>query len=212
MCIRDSLRIIPARIRHMGTDRSREILQRMYLEISPICDVMMGTPVDSVVLRDGRAAGVKLADGSVLEAEAVLLAPGREGSPWMERTVASLGLGIKSLPVDIGVRVEIPAGIAEAVTDQFYEVKAILDTPTFDDQVRTFCMCPYGEVTTEYMEQHDILTVNGHSNRGGDGRTGNTNFAILVSTDFTEPFKDPNGCLLYTSMAAPRPHPSAPMA
>jgi len=187
------LRIIPARIRHMGTDRSREILQRMYLEISPICDVMMGTPVDSVVLRDGRAAGVKLADGSVLEAEAVLLAPGREGSPWMERTVASLGLGIKSLPVDIGVRVEIPAGIAEAVTDQFYEVKAILDTPTFDDQVRTFCMCPYGEVTTEYMEQHDILTVNGHSNRGGDGRTGNTNFAILVSTDFTEPFKDPNG-------------------
>ena len=130
---------------------------------------------------------------AVLEAGAVLLAPGREGSPWMERTVASLGLEIKSLPVDIGVRVEIPAGIAEAVTDQFYEVKAILDTPTFDDQVRTFCMCPYGEVTTEYMEQHDILTVNGHSNRGGDGRTGNTNFAILVSTDFTEPFKDPNG-------------------
>jgi hypothetical protein len=187
------LRIIAARIRHMGTDRSKEILQSMYLELSPSCDVRMETPVDSVVVRGGRAAGVSLADGSVLEAEAVLLAPGREGSLWMEKTVASLGLEIRSLPVDIGVRVEIPAGIAEAVTDQFYEVKALLDTPTFDDQVRTFCMCPHGEVTTEYMEQYDIMTVNGHSNRDGEGRTGNTNFAILVSTDFTEPFKDPNG-------------------
>ena len=187
------LRIIPARIRHMGTDRSKEILQSMYLELSPSCDVMMETLVDSVVVRDGRAAGVRLADGSVMEAEAVLLAPGREGSLWMEKTVASLGLEIRSLPVDIGIRVEIPAGIAQAVTDQFYEVKAILDTPTFDVQVRTFCMCPHGEVTTEYMEQYDILTVNGHSNRDGDRRTDNTNFAILVSTDFTEPFKDPNG-------------------
>ncbi|HOI82384.1 MAG: FAD-dependent oxidoreductase [Thermovirgaceae bacterium] len=187
------LRIIPAAIRHMGTDRSKEILQSMFLEISRSCDVMMGTVVESVVIKDGRAAGVRLADGTVIESVAVLLAPGREGSLWMEKTVSALGLRIKSLPVDIGVRVEIPAGIAEAVTDQFYEVKAILDTPTFDDQVRTFCMCPHGEVTTEYLEQHDILTVNGHSNRDGNGRTGNTNFAILVSTDFTEPFKDPNG-------------------
>lgn len=187
------LRIIPATIRHMGTDRSREILQSMYLEISASCDVMMDTMVESVEIRDGKAAGVRLADGGILESDAVLLAPGREGSFWMEKTVKSLGLKIQSLPVDIGVRVEIPAGLAEALTDQFYEVKAILATPTFDDQVRTFCMCPRGEVTTEYLAQHDILTVNGHSNRDGNGQTENTNFAILVSTDFTEPFKDPNG-------------------
>ncbi|HPD96818.1 MAG TPA: FAD-dependent oxidoreductase [Synergistales bacterium] len=187
------LRIIPAKIRHMGTDRSKDILQSMFEEISRSCDVIMDTTVESVVLKEGRAAGVMLSGGETVESPVVLMAPGREGSFWMEKTVKSLGLKIKSLPVDIGVRVEIPSGIAEAITDQFYEVKAILDTPTFDDQVRTFCMCPRGEVTTEYLAQHDILTVNGHSNRDGNGQTGNTNFAILVSTDFTEPFKDPNG-------------------
>ena len=165
----------------------------MYEEISRSCDVIMGRAVESIVVNEGRAAGVTLSGGEILESGVVLMAPGREGSFWMEKTVKALGLKIKSLPVDIGVRVEIPAGIAEAITDQFYEVKAVLDTPTFDDQVRTFCMCPRGEVTTEYLAQHDILTVNGHSNRDGNGQTGNTNFAILVSTDFTEPFKDPNG-------------------
>ncbi len=187
------LRIIPATIRHMGTDRSREILHSMYLEISASCDVMMDTAVESVETRDGKAVGVRLADGRAIGSDAILLTPGREGSFWMEKTVKSLGLKIQSLPVDIGVRVEIPAGLAEALTDQFYEVKAILETPTFDDHVRTFCMCPRGEVTTEYLAQHDILTVNGHSNRDGNGQTDNTNFAILVSTEFTEPFKDPNG-------------------
>ncbi|MEA3508817.1 MAG: FAD-dependent oxidoreductase [Synergistota bacterium] len=187
------MRIIPATIRHMGTDRSKDILSSMYDEIASSCDVLMETAVDSVVVKNGRTAGVKLADGSVLDGDAVLLAPGREGAFWMEKAVNELGLEIQSLPVDIGVRVEIPAGWAEAVTDQFYEVKAILDTPTFDDQVRTFCMCPGGEVTTEYLARHDILTVNGHSNRDGSGKTENTNFAILVSTDFTEPFRDPNG-------------------
>jgi hypothetical protein len=89
--------------------------------------------------------------------------------------------------------VEIPAAWAKEITDQFYEIKAILDTPTFDDKVRTFCMCPNGEVTTEYQTHHGILTVNGHSNRDEDKKTENTNFAILVSTQFTKPFKDPNG-------------------
>lgn len=111
----------------------------------------------------------------------------------MEETVRKLGLEIASLPVDIGVRVEIPAAWAKEITDQFYEIKAILDTPTFDDKVRTFCMCPNGEVTTEYQSLQNILTVNGHSNRDAESKTENTNFAILVSTQFTRPFKDPNG-------------------
>ena len=187
------LRLIPATIRHMGTDRSRDILSSMYEEISGQCDVIMNKAVEKVLTSGGTVSGVLLDDGKTLSAGKVILAPGREGAFWMEQTVKELGLEIESLPVDIGVRVEIPAGWAETVTDQFYEVKAILDTPTFDDSVRTFCMCPHGEVTTEYIASHDIMTVNGHSNRDGQRKTGNTNFAILVSTEFTEPFKDPNG-------------------
>ncbi|MGC9373046.1 MAG: NAD(P)/FAD-dependent oxidoreductase [Thermovirgaceae bacterium] len=187
------LRLIPATIRHMGTDRSRDILSRMYEEISGQCDVVMNRTVEKVLTSGDAVAGVLLDDGRTLSAPRVILAPGREGAFWMERTVKDLGLEIESLPVDIGVRVEIPAGWAETVTDQFYEVKAILDTPTFDDRVRTFCMCPHGEVTTEYVASHDIMTVNGHSNKDGNRKTENTNFAVLVSTEFTEPFKDPNG-------------------
>lgn len=187
------LRVIPATIRHMGTDRSRDILSSMYREISGHCDVIMNKTVEKVLTSEGAVSGILFDDGGTLPAGRIILAPGREGAFWMEQTVKDLGLEIESLPVDIGVRVEIPAGWAETVTEQFYEVKAILDTPTFDDRVRTFCMCPHGEVTTEYVSSHDIMTVNGHSNRDGVGKTENTNFAILVSTEFTEPFSDPNG-------------------
>ena len=98
---------------------------------------------------------------------------------------------IKVVFMKRGERVEIPAAWAKDITDQFYEIKAIFDTPTFDDKVRTFCMCPHGEVTTEYQSRQGILPVNGHSNRDEDNKTENTNFAILVSTKFTKPFNDP---------------------
>lgn len=192
--LQSGLDIIPATIRHMGTDRSKKILSDIYEGMKSHCDIMTSTAVSHVLLNsDGSTAGVALENGEELYAPKVLLAPGREGAAWMEKTVKSLGLDIESLPVDIGVRVEIPSAWAEDITDQFYEIKAILDTPTFDDRVRTFCMCPHGEVTTEFQSHHNILTVNGHSNRENDQKTENTNFAILVSTKFTKPFSDPIG-------------------
>jgi uncharacterized FAD-dependent dehydrogenase len=188
------LDVLTAAIRHMGTDRSKDILQSIYLKMKDKCEIRVNTPVREVLLDSFRTVrGVLLDDGSEVEAENVLLAPGREGAPWMEETIRKLGLDIASLPVDIGVRVEIPAAWAEDITKRFYEIKAILDTPTFDDRVRTFCMCPHGEVTTEYQSRQGILTVNGHSNRDNDRGTENTNFAILVSTMFSKPFKDPTG-------------------
>ena len=191
---RSGLEVLPAIIRHMGTDRSKEILHSLYLYIKERCDVLTNTTVHEVLLdKDGSVRGVMLEDGREMESKCVLLAPGREGAPWMEETIKKIGLDIASLPVDIGVRVEIPAAWSKDITDNFYEIKAILDTPTFDDKVRTFCMCPNGEVTTEYQSRQGILTVNGHSNRDESHKTENTNFAILVSTRFTRPFNDPTG-------------------
>lgn len=191
---RSGLEVLPATIRHMGTDRSKDILQSIYLQARDTCEIRTNTAVREILLdKERKVRGVLLENGEEIEAPNVLLAPGREGAPWMEETVRKLGLDIASLPVDIGVRVEIPAAWAKEITDQFYEIKAILDTPTFDDRVRTFCMCPHGEVTTEYQSRQGILTVNGHSNRDEDKKTENTNFAILVSTQFTKPFNDPTG-------------------
>lgn len=200
---RAGLEVLPATIRHMGTDRSKEILYSLYLYVRDRCEIRTDTLVREVTLdASGHVRGVLLEDGTEIRSRNVLLAPGREGAPWMEETIRKLGLDIAALPVDIGVRVEIPAAWAKDITDQFYEIKAIFDTPTFDDKVRTFCMCPHGEVTTEYQSRQGILTVNGHSNRDEDNKTENTNFAILVSTKFTKPFNDPTGYGSYIARLA----------
>jgi len=185
------LQIIPARIRHIGTDKSKVVLGHLYEELATRCDIFLGTEVASVLVEGGRARGIRLASGKELRSRGVLVAPGREGAPWMERLAREVNLEVDALPVDIGVRVEIPREWADPLTEEFYEVKALFNAPTFDDRVRTFCMCPGGEVVTEYQSDSQVLVVNGHSNR--DTKTENTNFALLVSTEFTKPFHDPNG-------------------
>jgi uncharacterized FAD-dependent dehydrogenase len=191
---RAGLEVLPATIRHMGTDKSKDILQSIYKYMANHCEIRTNTLAREVLLDSaGSVRGLSLESGAEISSSNVLLAPGREGAPWMEETIKKLGLPIASLPVDIGVRVEIPAAWAAEITDQFYEIKAILGTPTFGDRVRTFCMCPNGEVTTEFQSRQGILTVNGHSNRDESRKTDNTNFAILVSTMFSKPFKDPTG-------------------
>ncbi|HNU74380.1 MAG TPA: FAD-dependent oxidoreductase, partial [Deltaproteobacteria bacterium] len=142
------------------------------------------------ILKDGdRVTGVSLEDGTLVEARFVIAAPGRVGSSWMSEQAKRLGLQMHPNPVDLGVRVELPAVVMEDLTSKAYETKFVYYSPTFDDRVRTFCMNPYGEVVRETVG--DILTVNGHS--WARTRTENTNFAILVSADFTEPFDDPIG-------------------
>jgi uncharacterized FAD-dependent dehydrogenase len=143
--------------------------------------------VKSLIEEGGQIKGVKLADGQIIHSNYVVAAPGRVGASWMKDEAESLGLTTKSSPVDIGVRVELPATILKKITDVTYEPKLIYYSKTFDDKVRTFCMNPYGEVVTE--ENDGIITVNGHSY--AKRRSNNSNFAILVSSTFTEPFRDP---------------------
>lgn len=185
------LKILPARIRHIGTDASREVLNAMYEFLEPQCDILMNTFVEELVVEGGRAAGVRLADGTVLRGHDVILAPGREGASWLAGVVEKLKFPIASMPVDIGVRVEVPDSVCEDLTKDFYEVKCLYNTPTFDDRCRTFCMNPSGFVVYEYNKGHDLVTVNGHSLKGVKSR--NTNFAILVTKNFTQPFSDPIG-------------------
>ena len=122
-----------------------------------------------------------------MAAEAVIAAPGREGADWLAEQAAALNLPLHNNAVDIGVRVECPAPVMERLTDALYEAKLVYHTKAFGDTVRTFCMNPHGEVTTE--SYGDVVTVNGHSY--AESQTPYTNFAVLVSQRFTEPFRDP---------------------
>lgn len=181
------LQLIPLRIRHLGTGRCAEILKRMHDYLAARVDICTETPVVRILVRDGRAAGVETAEGEIFRARFVIVAPGREGADWLAREAERLGLGTAVNPVDIGVRVELPAVVLEPLTDLFYEVKCTYISRTFEDRVRTFCMNPYGEVV---MENNDgVITVNGHAH--AYNKTENTNFAILISKNFTEPFKEP---------------------
>lgn len=199
------LRVIPAKIRHIGTDASREVLNNMYEDLSAKCDILMNTQVEDILIENdkdkiendkndkdkNRAVGLKFHDGTEIRAEKILAAPGREGATWLEKIVNKLKLPIASMPVDIGVRVEVPDSVCETLTKEFYEVKTLYNTRTFDDRCRTFCMNPSGFVVPEYNKSHNLVTVNGHSLK--NKKSENTNFAVLVTKNFTQPFNDPIG-------------------
>jgi uncharacterized FAD-dependent dehydrogenase len=182
------LRLVSVPIRHIGTEHCVDIMARMYDElVRRGVHVEMRTSVARVLVSDGAVAGVEMECGEVLESPRVIVAPGREGAEWLKRIAAELNLALTCNPVDLGVRVELPATVVEPVTQLLYEFKFLYYSRAFDDLVRTFCVCPYGEVTLEYAG--GVTTVNGHSY--ADRKTANTNFALLVSKNFTEPFDDP---------------------
>ncbi len=184
---KEDLILIHSKIRHIGTDRCREVLKNIREEINDRVDLLFQRKVTRLQVRNGEISGVILSDGTTVSARYVVVAPGREGSRWFEREARRLKLTLLNNPVDIGLRVEVPAHVLEPLTSVTYEPKLLYYTKSFDDKVRTFCVNPYGEVVKEYLK--GVWTVNGHSYAGK--KTGNTNFALLVSTYFTEPFNEP---------------------
>ena len=182
------LRMIPSRIRHLGSGRTLEILQAMkeYLEDKGV-EVALGTTCEELVVEAGKAVGVRTGRGETYYGKYIIVGPGREGSEWLVAEGKRLGLKTTVNPVDIGIRVELPAEVLEPITTVVYESKFIYYSRSFEDRVRTFCMCPHGEVVTENND--GLITVNGHSH--AHKKTHNTNFALLVSKNFTEPFKEP---------------------
>jgi uncharacterized FAD-dependent dehydrogenase len=175
-------------IRHLGTERSGGILGAMHRElVDRGVEVRTRTDVARILTDNGVVTGVATAAGEHLTAPYVVVAPGREGADWLTTIAHDLKLSLSMNPVDIGVRVELPAHILQPLTDLLYEPKFLYFSAAFDDRVRTFCVCPFGEVVTEWAGE--VMTVNGHSY--ASRRTENSNFAVLVSKNFTEPFKEP---------------------
>lgn len=188
-CLENGLHLLDAQVRHLGTDINYVVLENLYNELRPRVDFHFGEAVTAVErIEDGYA--VKVGDDSYSCTRCVV-SVGRSGSKWMESVCNSLGIRTHSNRVDIGVRVELPAEIFSHLTDELYESKIVYRTDKFEDMVRTFCMNPHGVVVNE--NTNGIVTVNGHSYEDKDKHTENTNFALLVSKHFSEPFKDSNG-------------------
>jgi hypothetical protein len=181
------LTFVPSNIRHVGTENCVSILKRMRKDLADKISIRTQCRAEEITTHNGVLSGVRLADGQIISSSFVIAAPGRTGAGWMKIQTERLELSSVPSPVDIGLRIEAPASILEPLTREVYEAKLVYYSKTFDDKVRTFCMNPYGEVVLE--ESDDIITVNGHSY--AHRKTDNTNFAILVSSAFTDPFKNP---------------------
>jgi len=181
------LKLIRQKIRHLGTDKCREILQKMRRDINDRVEVKTNTEVKDIIVKDGEVKGVEVVNGEKFRGKYVIVAPGRVGAEWLKSEAQALGLKTLNNPVDVGVRVETLASVMERLTDVLYEPKFIYYSRAFDDKVRTFCVAPYGEVITE--SYGGVISVNGQSY--ANRKTENTNFAILVSTSFTYPFREP---------------------
>ena len=193
------LKLLHYPIRHLGTERSGDILGNMYQElVRRGVEVRTRTDVARLLTHDGCISGVETGRGQVVGGRHVIVAPGREGADWLTEISRELKLSLSINPVDIGVRVEMPASVLAPLTDLLYEPKLIYYSAAFDDKVRSFCVCPYGEVVTEWVG--DVMTVNGHSY--AHTKTDNTNFAVLVSKNFTEPFKEPTAYGKYIARLA----------
>ena len=184
------LRLLPMAVRHLGTEHSRGVLREMREFLSDRVEVKVNTIARAVLTEDGAVRGVETEDGQRFECRYLIIAPGREGADWLAREADRLSLTLQTNPIDVGVRVEVPEAVLRELTDALYECKLEYYSKSFDDRVRTFCVCPAGEVTMESTGGSDpVTTVNGHSY--AERKTNNTNFALLVSTNFTEPFRDP---------------------
>lgn len=189
-CLENGLHLLDAQVRHLGTDINYVVLGNLYQELKDRADFYFERSVASVS-REGDGYRVTLEDGTSVTAKNCVISVGRSGSKWMEGICREMGIPTKSNRVDIGVRVELPAEVFSHLTDELYESKIVYRTEKFEDLVRTFCMNPHGAVVSE--NTNGIVTVNGHSYEDPAKHTDNTNFALLVSKHFSEPFKDSNG-------------------
>ncbi len=189
--INANLKLVECPIRHLGTEEGYKIYEKLQHHlIEQGAELHFQTMVEEILIKDGRAVGIKTDKGESFYAKEIVSAVGREGADWFKGKCEEIGIETTPGTVDIGVRVEVRDEVMQFLNENLYEAKLIYHTPTFDDKVRTFCTNPSGEVATEYYEG-GLAVVNGHAYKSKEYKTNNTNFAILVSKNFTKPFKTP---------------------
>ena len=193
ICTQHNLHLLDADIRHLGTDYGQQIYKELinFLKANKV-EILTNTEVTSIKLNQEQSKKDFLYQAETKDftiyTNQVVVAAGRSGSKWVKDVCKKLKIHTRSNRVDIGVRFECPDEIWNHVTKDLYESKITYRTKTYEDLVRTFCMNPSGAVVTE--NTNGGITVNGHSFEDAALKTNNTNFALLVSKTFTEPFDD----------------------
>lgn len=183
------IKLLRARVRHLGTEVNLNVLKNMHAYLDDKIDMVFEKAVEEIIVQDKTIKGIVTDDKQTAHAKHVIIAPGRGGSDWLKTLCLKQGIGLQNNHVDLGVRVETDNRIMEEINKHLYEGKFIFRTEN-GNTVRTFCQNPSGHVV---MENHGgTILANGHSYASDDLSSSNTNFALLVSHSFTEPFNQPN--------------------
>lgn len=189
--IKANLKLVECPIRHLGTEEGYKIYTRLQEDLlANGIEIQFNTMVQKILVKEKTAIGVQLENGQQIFGDEIVAAVGREGAEWFAHICREIGVETRNGTVDVGVRVEVRDEVMDFLNQNLYEAKLLYHTPTFDDKVRTFCTNPSGEVATEYYD-NGLAVVNGHAYKSKDMKTNNTNFALLVSKNFTKPFKTP---------------------
>ncbi len=194
---RHNIQLIHCPVRHLGTELAYDVLSGMYeylmnktnttfWELAEVKDILVGSEgaIGATIQRRDEQEQYEVL------ARYVVAAPGRGGANWLAEQANRLGVVTENNEVDIGVRVEVPNSIMDHLTRELYEPKLVYYSDTYDLKTRSFCVNPGGVVSEEHYDG-GIGVVNGHSYADPAKKTKNTNFALLVSTRFTEPFNQP---------------------
>jgi len=176
---------IAGRQRHIGTGKIREVIDNLYQDLLRRGVAFRLETAVKGIKQEGDGFALDLG-GETLRARYVIAAPGRAGAYWLREVARALGIGPDFGPIDVGVRVEFPAEIYAPIEKVMYDAKFRVRTPTYDDMVRTFCTNPRGFVVAE--DHGDFVLVNGHAEN--EKKTANTNFALLVRIELTDPVED----------------------
>ncbi len=197
------LKLQRAQVRHLGTEQNLEILTRIYHYLTTKIDMAFKTEVEDVITKKDengfQTTGIKLRNGEEITAKKVVVTPGRDGSMWLARVLKSRRLKLINNQVDVGVRVETSNIVMEEINRNLYEGKFIFNT-SVGTTVRTFCSNPSGHVVVE--NHSGVMLANGHAYKDPKLGSENTNFALLVSHTFSEPFDKPNEYAIEVSKLA----------
>lgn len=187
------LKLLRAQVRHLGTEQNLEIMKSIYEYLKDKIEMSFKTEVEDLVtekISDSHIIkGIKLKGDQSIYADKVVITPGRDGSKWLSDLFKSRRLKMTSNQVDIGVRVETSNIVMQEINENLYEGKFIFNT-SVGTRVRTFCSNPSGHVVVE--NHSGTMLANGHAYKDPKLGSPNTNFALLVSHRFSEPFNKPN--------------------
>lgn len=184
-CQKFNVQLYDRRCRHVGSDLLPIVMKKMVNKLLKSgVKIKTKTEVSKISFKKGEF--VIESNKGEYHCQKLLVAPGRGGTKWFQDQAKELKIHYDYQKVEVGVRVEFPASVTEDHSRVMYENIYSLQTPTFDDTMRTFCPCPNGYVAIE--DYGDYVCVNGHSNSNNDSP--NSNFALVQEIKLTEPVEN----------------------